>query len=78
VHDSFAPMSAVEIIFCRFLKAGIAGDHAGSLGRAKTGRWNCSTTRSDLLGGQTSGPLETQVSTGLQTENPENAYLMVS
>ncbi|CAH2406418.1 hypothetical protein MES4922_500008 [Mesorhizobium ventifaucium] len=32
----------------------------------KTGRWNCS--RSDLLGEQTSGPLESQVSTGLQTE----------
>jgi hypothetical protein len=37
-----------------------------------------STTRSDLLGEQTSGPLESQVSTGLQTENPENTYLIVS
>jgi hypothetical protein len=44
------------------------------LGRARTGRWNRSTTRSDLLGEQTSGPLESQVSTGLQTENPENAH----
>ena len=29
-------------------------------------------------GEQISAPLESQVSTGLQTENPENAYLIVS
>jgi hypothetical protein len=37
-------LSARRDHLCRFLKAGIAGDQAGSLSYAETGNWNCSAT----------------------------------